>query len=42
MKNIVIEDLTMYFYDSIKNLQTRRKRIGIKSLMKQIFTKCMY
>jgi len=35
--NFVIDDLTMYFYDNMKSLTARRKRIGVRGIMRQIF-----
>lgn len=36
------EDLTMYFFDNMKNITTRRKRVGVKFLMKNILEKSGY
>ena len=40
--NFMIEDLTMYFYDNLKNLAMRRKRVGVKPIMKDIFDKSSF
>lgn len=37
LKNITIEDLTMYFEDSNRHIMARRKRLGIKSIMRHVF-----
>lgn len=38
----MLEDLTMYFYDYPKLIASRRKRIGLKQIMRQIFLKGSY
>ena len=36
-KQITIEDLTMFFEDNHRNLTKRRKRIGLKLILRHIF-----
>lgn len=37
LKNILIEDLSMFFEDNNRQLNSRRKRIGLKAIIRQIF-----
>jgi hypothetical protein len=38
----MVEDLTMYFQDNRKNLTARRKRVGLKNIMRNIFEKSCF
>jgi hypothetical protein len=41
-QKIVLEDLTMFFEDNHRQLATRRKRIGLKSIMRHIFEEASF
>lgn len=41
-KHVILEDLTMYFYDNMKNLAIRRQRVGLRHLIKDLFNKASY
>ena len=41
-QRLLHEDLTMYFFDSLKSVTTRRKRVGVKYIMKDLLEKGSY
>ena len=40
--NILAEDLTQYFFDNMKRLSTRRRRVGVRGMMRELFERGGY